>query len=309
MIDSTTGVQRFDKRPISARLGLGTAQVGMPYGATNRHPPPDSAELGALLDLAADAGIAWIDTAPAYGDAEVRLGEHLGRHASFRIITKVGPLADIPVGRAGRAVRESVERSIGRLRRESVDLLLLHRVSDLSRADSAELLAALTALKADRLVARVGVSLYEPSELQAVLDGKLFEVVQAPINPLDPRFVSQAVLRDLERHGIVLHARSLFLQGLLVTPPADLPGFARHHPALSAWSSWLGSQVSPIAACLRLVLACPAIECAIVGAATATQLREIVEAASTTGDLPAFQSLEADPVLIDPRRWPPRPVD
>ena len=306
MIDSTTGVQRFDSRPATARLALGTAQVGLPYGATNRHPPPDADALAAMLDLAEEAGVAWIDTAPAYGDAESRLGEHLGRHPSFRIATKIGPLADIPVGQAARAVRESVARSAERLRREHIDLLLLHRVSDLSRPDVAELVAALTALRTEGSVTRLGVSIYDPPELDTVFDEKVFDVVQAPINPLDRRFLDDAILGLLERNGLVLHARSVFLQGLLIAAPDDLPAFARHNPALLAWSDWHSGRISPIAACLGLVLACPAVECAIVGVAAVPQLREVVDAVGTTGELPPFRAPEPDPALIDPRRWPPR---
>lgn len=306
MIDSTTGVQRFDMQPAAARLALGTAQVGMPYGATNRHPPPDADAFAAMLDVAAEAGIARIDTAPAYGDAESRVGEHLRRHPSFRLATKVGPLTNVPVGQAGRTIRKSVAQSAERLGRPRIDLLLLHRVADLSRPDVAELLATLSALKTEGAVTRLGVSLYDPPELDAVFAGKVFDVVQAPINPLDRRFLDDAVLRSLETNGLVLHARSVFLQGLLVAQPDDLPAFARHHPAIAAWTDWLAGGISPIAACLGLVLACPAVECAVVGSATASQLREIVQAVDPPAQLAPFPSLEADPVLIDPRRWPPR---
>ena len=52
MITSMTAVQHLDERPILSRVALGTAQMGLPYGATNRHPLPDHAEVEAMLDLA-----------------------------------------------------------------------------------------------------------------------------------------------------------------------------------------------------------------------------------------------------------------
>lgn len=306
MITSMTAVQHLDERPILSRVALGTAQMGLPYGATNRHPLPDHAEVEAMLDLATASGIGWIDTAPAYGDAELRLGKHLGRHPSLRVATKVRALTDVPVGQVVRAVRESVSRSVDRLGRERIDLLLLHHVGDLSRPDTDEIVEALAALKAEGVAIRLGVSVYDPEDLDAVMTRQLFDVVQTPLNPLDRRFATDGVLQALDRCSIVLHARSLFLQGLLITPAADLPDFARHHPAIEAWRAWLGGSTSPIAGCLGLVLAEPRIECAIVGVATAAQLQDVVKAATSSNELPVFSPPPADPFLLDPRRWPPR---
>jgi hypothetical protein len=306
MITSVTAVQHLDERPILSRVALGTAQMGLPYGATNRHPLPVDAEVEAMLDLATASGIDWIDTAPAYGDAELRLGRHLGRHPSLRVATKVGALTDVPVGKIVRAVHESVYRSAERLGRERIDLLLLHQVGDLSRPDADELVEALAALKAEGIASRLGVSVYDPEDLDAVMTRKLFDVVQAPLNPLDRRFATDEVLQALDRSSMVLHARSLFLQGLLVAPAADLPDFARHHPSIEAWRAWLRNHASPIAGCLRLVLALPRIERAVVGIATAAQLQEVISAAASTDELPIFNPPPADPFLLDPRRWPPR---
>lgn len=306
MITSVTAVQHLDKPPILSRVGLGTAQMGLPYGATNRHPLPVHAEVEAMLDLASASGIGWIDTAPAYGDAELRLGKHLGRYPSLRVATKVGALTDVPVGQVVRAVRESVSRSTDRLGRGQIDLLLLHHVGDLSRPDADELVEALAALKAEGIAIRLGVSVYDPEDLDAVMTRKLFDVVQAPLNPLDRRFATDGVLQALDRCSMVLHARSLFLQGLLVTPAADLPDFARHHPSIEAWRAWLSGHVSPIAGCLRLVLAEAQIECAIIGISTAAQLQDVISAAASTDELPTFNPPPADPFLLDPRRWPPR---
>jgi diketogulonate reductase-like aldo/keto reductase len=53
-----------------ARLGLGTVQFYQDYGVFNRGGRPDGREVAAILARAAAAGVGYIDTAPAYGDAE-----------------------------------------------------------------------------------------------------------------------------------------------------------------------------------------------------------------------------------------------
>lgn len=305
MLNSMTGVQHFNDPPLARRLALGTAQMGMPYGATNRYSLPTEVEAGALLERASRGGVTWLDTAPAYGHAEATLGRLLDRFPSFRIMTKIGALGDVSPGKAADAIRASLSRSLERLRRDRVDLLLLHHALDLRRVDAADVAGALAAVKADGLAGRVGVSVYDPDDLDAVFAGASIDVVQAPLNPLDRRFASDGLRRRLAENGVALHARSLFLQGLLVAPLAELPDFAKRHPAMAAWRNWLAAnEVSPIAACLHFALAHPQVEIAIVGAATEAQLAEILEAATVPAALPDLSGAPIDADLIDPRRWP-----
>ena len=56
-------------------LRLGTAQWGLDYGITNSSGRISDSDLVGIVRLATDYGIRLVDTAPAYGDAERRLGE------------------------------------------------------------------------------------------------------------------------------------------------------------------------------------------------------------------------------------------
>ena len=54
-----------------SRIGLGTVQFGMHYGVSNRAGRPDESAVAAILERAVARGVGYLDTAPAYGDAEV----------------------------------------------------------------------------------------------------------------------------------------------------------------------------------------------------------------------------------------------
>ena len=127
------------------------------------HHLPSTSEQARLLDAAADAGFSHYDTAPYYGfgTAEGVLGRLLARRREVTVTTKVGlytpwrpahsllevkmrkaagkvisrlskPVADWHVARA----RKSLDDSLARLRRDHVDLLLLHEPdTDLIRTD------------------------------------------------------------------------------------------------------------------------------------------------------------------------------
>lgn len=113
-------------------LGLGTVKIGRNRGlkyAEGFALPEDGAVLR-LLDQALDLGIDLLDTAPAYGVSEERLGKLLGsRRDRFAIASKAGEEFDGTNSRfdfSPEAIRRSVERSLARLRTDRIDILLLH---------------------------------------------------------------------------------------------------------------------------------------------------------------------------------------
>ncbi|MEM6794618.1 MAG: aldo/keto reductase [Acidobacteriota bacterium] len=118
-------------------LGLGTVAFGRDWGL--KYPGsspglPADRRLDRLLGVAQELGVTLLDTAPAYGSSEERLGRLLAsRRGVFQISTKVGE-ASTPRGSRydfrPAAIRSSVERSLRRLRVETLDLVFLHSSGD-----------------------------------------------------------------------------------------------------------------------------------------------------------------------------------
>jgi uncharacterized protein len=110
-----------ERRPVS-RLGFGGAPAGLSnyLGAYDAAASDNRATIAAALRSAVDLGVNYFDTAPGYGDglAEEIFGEARDGTGVF-LATKV------PLTATGR-VRQSVEASLRRLRRDRVDLLQLH---------------------------------------------------------------------------------------------------------------------------------------------------------------------------------------
>lgn len=113
-------------------LGLGTVKIGRNEGV--KYPRgfdlPDDDAVIALLDAARALGINLLDTAPAYGLSEERLGKLLpGRREDWVIVTKAGETFENGASRfdfSAGAIRASVERSLKRLRTDCIDAVLLH---------------------------------------------------------------------------------------------------------------------------------------------------------------------------------------
>lgn len=284
------------------KIALGTAQFGLSYGIANHEGQISREDGKRILDLAAESGIDTIDTAIAYGDSELRLGKIGVR--SWRIISKL-PVIPESCPDIQQWVTEAVCGSLQRLKIKKLNALLLHRPQQLFEKNGDSIYTILQSLKQDGVVDKIGVSIYDPSELDALCTRFQFDLVQAPFNILDRRLIDSGWLVRLSDLDIELHVRSVFLQGLLLMSPFDRPGkFKSWEPLWSDWDRWLYlNGITPLQACLRYALSFPQISKVIVGVDSQKQLREIISASS--GDFPELSDTlkTTDLCLINPANW------
>ena len=146
-------------------LGLGTVKLGRNQGV--KYPEsftiPDDREALALISLASELGINLIDTAPAYGTSEERLGKLLkGRRSDWVICSKVGEEfdnGDSYFDFSAAHTRMSVERSLRRLNTDCIDIVLAHSDgNDLQLVREEEVLDELERMKQRGLIRAYGAS-------------------------------------------------------------------------------------------------------------------------------------------------------
>ncbi len=150
---------------------------------------PSDRQLEALLQTALDLGVNLIDTAPAYGDSEGRLGRVLaGQRQRWVICTKCGERYED--GRSsydfsGPALIRSVDASLRRLRTDHIDILLLHSdgrdVEIVAQGDAVE---TLSRIKTAGKARAVGISAKTPEGIAAALP--ISDVIMAPFSQRDP---------------------------------------------------------------------------------------------------------------------------
>lgn len=152
-------------------LGLGTVKlgrnVGVKYPGGGGYALPTDEQALELLRAASECGINLLDTAPAYGTSEERLGTLLprvGGRDAWVLATKAGEEFDAASGESRfdftpRAIRASVERSLRRLRTDRIDIVLLHSDGrDEWILDRSGALEALIALRTEGKVLAAGIS-------------------------------------------------------------------------------------------------------------------------------------------------------
>lgn len=135
-------------------IGFGAFKIGRNQGIKYEqgYELPDMAAVQRLLDGVLDLGINLIDTAPAYGLSEERLGATLGaRRREVVLSTKVGEEFVDGVSRydfSADAVVASLERSLRRLRTDAVDIVFVHAPrDDLAVLDATDVVETLQAAK------------------------------------------------------------------------------------------------------------------------------------------------------------------
>ena len=145
-------------------LGLGTVKLGR--NEQVKYPSgfeiPDDGEVIEILELAWSLGINFIDTAPAYGTSEQRLGQLLPNRHDWVIETKVGEIFENGQSTfdfSAAHTRQSVENSLRALHRDVLDVVLVHSSGDdMEIINNEEALGELEKLKQKGLVKAFGMS-------------------------------------------------------------------------------------------------------------------------------------------------------
>lgn len=261
----------MELRPLGATglrvspLGLGTVKFGRNQGVKYPQPfaLPSDREALALLDLAWDLGINLLDTAPAYGESEERLGRLLRQcRRDWVIVTKVGEAFHDGVSRfdfSAAATRTSVERSLRRLGVTTLDAVLIHSSgADQAILEQEAVLPTLRDLQKAGLVRAVGMSTKTAAGgLRAV---ECCDLVMATYN-----------LRQREELPVIRAAHAagkgvLIKKGLLSGYLSDL------------------TEVDPVHAALQLLYAEPGVSSIVIGTLNPNHLQANVAAAESVLD-------------------------
>lgn len=293
----------------STRLGIGTVQFGLAYGVTNQVGQVGVEEAASILRFARQNDVTTIDTAALYGDSEATIG-HAAAGAAFDIVTKTVKIGgEATADAAANAIVSRFERSVRDLQVDRVDALMVHDAGDLIGPHGDRVWRCLQDIKASGLARKVGASVYSGNEIDHLLDRYDIDIVQLPINALDLRLVDGGQLDALAARKVEIHARSIFLQGLLLTPPEHLPTkFAALAPSLvqmrQAFTlAGLGVIEGLVAAVFRHQM----IDRVIVGASSLREFQEIVSAASRLQiaeiDSGSWRWPVGDPRLLNPASW------
>ena len=296
-----------------SEISLGTVELGMDYGipAQGAHRRPSGADAARLLNRALDLGVNLIDTAQAYGESEVIIGQALkSRRDEYILATKIGSLSW--EGYSGTELRKRVEASIieslRALQTDIIDLLYIHNATP-ELIQQGEIVEIMERARQVGYARFIGTTTYGEAAPLAVLEDGHFDCIQVAYNLLDRQFEERVLPLAKEKDvGVVI--RSVLLKGALTYRYAHLPEELRElRAAVNRVNSLRDTQDTSLPElAYRFVLAHPVVSTALVGTGRVHELQEIVSFAGCTA-LPAellndIREIVVSPDQLNPGTWP-----
>ena len=325
MIDGREGIVKYRK---FGRTGLEVSELVFGAGFVGGiliHQDDDTRR--AAIRRALDGGINWIDTAPSYGQgkSEEALGWLLAEveekpYLSTKVGLDLNRLDDIP-----GQIEASLQQSLERLRRPSVDLLQLHNQIGAATGDGAIGVDAvlgengvadgLERMREQGLIRFTGITaLGEAAACRAVIESGRFDSAQVYYNMLNPsagRAMPAAwsghdyggIIAACRDHDVAVMNIRVFAAGILATEErhgreimlSASTEVAAEERRARAVAKALGAEFgSPAEAAVRFSLANPDLACVVIGLAELGHLEEAL-AAAEAGPLPsaALERLDA----------------
>jgi len=291
----------------SNKMALGTVQFGQAYGISNNRGQLPEFEVAEILLRARSAEICLFDTAPAYGSSQVLLGKYLPEDR-VKITTKVDAISEDTITRNSvKKCSEKFFQTLEQLQRVSVYGLLLHNAGDLLKPGSDHLYQWLIELKGKKCVEKIGVSAYTPSELQSIVRRYMIDLAQIPVNIFDQRFLEKNFATDLKNeYQLEIHARSVFLQGLLLLDPKQLPVSLDYiKPNLAKFRKLITEELfSPLEITVSFVENLTEIDRVVYGVTKVEEFDQLLMLKRRPIPNGLIDKLKVeDESLVDPRQW------
>ena len=277
------------------KLAIGTVQFGLDYGVTNNSGKVQIKEVRSILEFAKNNDINVLDTAARYGNSEEVLGS--ADVGDFQVITKTTPLKNDV-----NEVIDNFYKSLKNLNKDQVYGLLVHDVGDIDNEQFDLLYRKIIELKQQGLVSKIGFSTYTPEQVDFLLKNFDFDLIQVPFNVFDNRLIQGGQLKALNNKGIEIHARSVFLQGILLDFNNIPCYFSTWKKEFNDYQEVVKDRgLSLIEYALNYALNVEEIDKVLVGVNSKEQLIDIVNAAQKQATTNAFTINNLD--LLNPSRW------
>jgi len=284
------------------KIALGTANFGQKYGLAGKIIKSDK-KIKKIIQFANNSKIKLIDTSNNYGSSETLLGNN--NLKNFKIITKLKISNDEKKSNnLENIVFNKVEESLLKLNIKKLYAILLHESNDLKSNKRHKLIKVLKKLKKRNLVSKIGISIYNPKELNFIWPFWKPDIVQCPFNILDRRIYESGWLKKLKKNKTEIHVRSIFLQGLLLQNEKSMPRkFKKWKNIFKKWNNYCKKEnISKIQGCINFIKSFKKISFVIIGFENIKQVKNIIS--YFENDRKSYTTIACNDIrLIDPRLW------
>lgn len=293
---------------------LGTVQLGMEYGLGEKNKPSEERSF-AILDRAMELGVNTLDTADNYGTSEPTIGRWLAKRKAEGkelpwVITKISTLKHGSYDIVRDDILRKTEMCQKNLGMDTLDCLMIHSYEDY--ADDRDNVQKIFAeLKSQNAYHYNAISAYSRHDYGVIAESG-FDATQIPLNAFDWTQIDNGGMEKLQKSGMMVFTRSVFLQGLVFLTPETLdPRMDICLPYLKRYIElYKEFELDPATLALSFALSVPGVTAAVLGCDNVKQLESNCDLINRTVTLTqeqldkihnAFRNI--DPRVINPGAW------
>ena len=284
------------------KLCFGTANFVKNYGI-NKSEGYNQKKIKIILNLLKQNKIKYIDTAINYKNVERKIGKF--NLNFFEIYTKI-PEIPKKIKNIDLWIHNQITLSLKKTNKFFFEGVFLHNPEDLLKNKNKQIFNTLETLKKQKKIKKIGVSVYDLKTLKRIIKEFKIDIIQIPYNLFDRGQKKKELLKILKKNKIEIHARSIFLQGVLLMDSNKLP------QRLKKWKNkfiqlenWcMKNKVSKIQACLNAVLEDKIFNKVLISVENEKQLFQLLNAINKRNKKNYPKNLQTnEKKLIDPRLW------
>lgn len=273
------------------KIIIGSAQFGKAYGISNLKKISLAKDIKKIIKICEKKKINTIDISEQYYD--------------FKIKNKLIKKFKNKIYKVTGSSREDYKTKINKILNNDSNIycIMFHNPKILKKKYLKELIQSLIEYKKKGKIQNIGISLYDKEEFWLCLKifKKNIDIIQLPINILDRRFLDNKILKNIKKYKIEIHARSIFLQGLLL--------MNKRPSYFDAWEDlfYEWDRISPkkkLTACLNFVKRLKVIDKIILGFLSHKELNQILNVFNKKANYDKFKNFFSNDLdLINPNKW------
>ena len=283
-----------------SQIILGTANLNKKYGFLKKS--IRFSEFKKIIKNSNKNKVRYIDTSINYSGVHKILGKlNLNK---IKVITKIS----IPTNNNINAelwIEKIIKNIVRDLKTRSLYCVLIHNSNILLNNKYKKYILNLNELKKKGKIKKIGFSVYNLREAKILLKKYKFDILQVPLNIINQTFCDKNFLQNIRKKNIEIHARSVFLQGILLSKDLrKMKYFKRWRTFWKDYYNWLNkNRVSGLTACLSFINGVKNISGYVIGIENEKQFKQVLDCKIKKNlKFESFLS-QKNKKLIDPSKW------
>ena len=254
------------------KIVIGSAQFGTRYSLNSKQ-VLKSTECKKILTECKVNKINFLDTAFDYTEA-YKILKKIGCE-DFNVITKLPKMNFI----SNHYHENKIYKTLNDFKIKHFYAILFHNEKFIFTKEGEKIFNFLKYLKKNKIVKKIGVSVYNYPILKKIIKYFDIDIIQCPINVFDREFIEKNNVEILKKKNIEIHARSIFLQGLLLLKSKQIPRkFKKYNKYFSEWDNYLKeNNISNYFNCINFIKKQSKIDKVILGVDSVNHLNEFIK--------------------------------